>query len=339
LNQEGLREIAKVLIAPTIDYEQLSKAIIQLKEFYLKISEVDLENDKNREDIHLSNGKALGTSWAARCVDDIIRTKKFISGVYQAIQKLLGEFPEKTVHILYAGTGPFATLITPLTALFSSDQLQCTLLELNTVSYQKAQQVVQYLGIAHYVRRIVQADATTYQIPFDERIDILLSETMQNALKREQQVPIIYNLLRQIDYEVILIPEVIELQLAGMNAALNQERMLHGSKKPCNQVLGSFFKLDVPSVRAFYTNHQHLANTHRFPDQYFKITEDLRKNFPELYVFTRLCVYQNIEILPSESGLTIPYRLTDLDDQEEKITTISVAYELGEEPDVHFSFS
>ena len=68
-----------------------------------------MENDRNREDIHLANGKALGTSWAARCVDDIIRTKKFVAGVYQAVQKLLNEYPEKTVHILYAGTGPFAT--------------------------------------------------------------------------------------------------------------------------------------------------------------------------------------------------------------------------------------
>ena len=179
---------------------------------------------------------------------------------------------------MYAGTGPFATLITPLTTLFSSDQLQVTLLELNPVSFQKIQQVVQQMEIGAYVRRIVQTDATTYQIPADEQIDILLSETMQNALKREQQVPIIYNLLQQIDYEVILIPEVIELQLAVMNPTINRNRMLNGSKESCNQVLGSFFKLDVPSVGAFYTNHQNLSNTHRFPDQDFKITEDLRRH-------------------------------------------------------------
>jgi len=337
--QETLRKIAKVLIEPTTDFEQLSTAIIQLKEFYLKISEVDLENDKNRKDIHLSNGKALGTSWAARCVDDIIRTKQFISGVYQAVQKLLDEHPEKTIHILYAGTGPFAALVTPLTALFSSNQLQFTFLELNTVSYQKVQLVVQQIGIEAYVRRIIQTDATTYQIPADERVDILLSETMQNALKREQQVPIIYNLLQQIDNEVILIPEVIELQLAGINAARNRDRMMYDSKKPYHQILGSFFKLDIPSVCAFYANHQDLSNTYIFSDQYFNITENLRKDFPELYVFTRLCVYQNIEILPFESGLTIPYKLANLDNQQKESSTIRVAYELGEDPDIRFSFS
>ena len=226
-----------------------------------------------------------------------------------------------------------------MTTLFSSDQLQFTLLELNPVSFQKIQRVVQQMEIGAYVRRIVQTDATTYQIPVDEQIDILLSETMQNALKREQQVPIICNLLQQIDYEVILIPELIELQLAVMNPTLNQNRMLHGSKESCSQVLGSFFKLDVPSVRTFYTNHQHLSNTHKFPDCHFKITEDIQKKFSELYVFTRLCVYQEIEIFLSENGLTIPYKLTDFDDQEKKITNISIAYELGEEPDIHYSFS
>lgn len=339
MHKETLQKIAKVLIESTTDYAQLSTAIIQLRELYLKLSEVDLHNDKNRKDIYLSSGKALGTSWAARCVDDVMRTKKFISGVYQAVQTLLDKHPEKTVHILYAGTGPFATLVTPLTTLFSSDQLQFTFLELNTVSYQKVQEVVQQLGIASYVRRIVQCDATTYQIPVDERVDIVLSETMQNALKNEQQVPIIYNLLQQIDYEVILIPELIELQLAGINAARNRDRILHGSEEPYHEVLGSFFKLDIPSVRTFYDQYQELSDTHVFSNHHFKIPESLRKNFPELYVFTRLCVYQNIEILPSESGLTLPYKLADLNDQQKEIPNISIAYKLGKDPDIQFSFS
>lgn len=337
-NQEILRKVVEVLIEPSADYSQLSKAIEQLRVLYLKLSNVDLDNDENRKDIHLFNGKALGTSWAARCVDDIVRTRKFISGVYQAVQKLLGEHPEKTVHILYAGTGPFATLVSPLTTIFSSDQLQFTFLELNSVSYQKVQQVVQQLEIQNYVRRIVQCDATTYQIPVDEQVDILLSETMQHALKREQQVPIIYNLLQQIDNEVILIPEVIELQLAGINSARNQARILHGAQEPYHHILGSFFKLDVPSVRAFYKKNQDLPAAHKFLDQNFTIPESVQKEYPELYVFTRLCVYQNIEILPFESGLTIPYKLADLNSNR-NTPHVQVAYELGEDPDVRFSFS
>lgn len=337
--RETLLEIVRVLIDPAIDFEKLSEAIQQLKAFYLKISEVDLEDDENRKDIHLSNGIALGTSWAARCVEDIVRTKKFISGVYQAIQKLLDEHPEKNVHILYAGTGPFATLVTPLTALFSSDQLQFTFLEFNTVSYQTVQQVVQHLEIEDYVREIVQCDATTYQLPVGERVDILLSETMQYALKKEQQVPIIYNLLQQIDYEVILIPEVIELQLVGINAARNQDRMLNDSQEPYHQMIGSFFKLDIPSVRTFYAKHPNLPTAHKFADQHFKITEALQIDYPELYVFTRLCVYQNIEILSFESQLTIPYKLANLDDRQTDTQNVCVAYELGENPGVRFSFS
>ncbi len=338
-HQETLQKIVEVFTEPSVDYSQLSKAIEQLRALYLNLSKVDLNNDENRKDIHSSNGKAIGTTWAALCVDDMVRTKKFISGVYQAVQKLLGEHPEKNVHILYAGTGPFATLVSPLTAIFSSDQLQFTFLELNSESYQKVQQVVQQLGIGNYVRRIVQCDATTYQIPVDEQVDILLSETMQYALKGEQQVPIIYNLLPQIDNEVILIPEVIELQLAGVNAAQNESRMMNGSEEPYYHILGSFFKLDIASVRAFYAKQKHLPVNHKFLDRNFRIPEVVQTDYPELYVFTRLCVYQNIEILPYESGLTIPYKLADLNGKRKRTTQMQVAYALGENPGIRFSFS
>ena len=338
-HQETLQKIVEVFIEPSVDYSQLSKAIEQLRALYLKLSNVDLNNDENRKNIHSSNGKAIGTTWAALCLDDMVRTKKFISGVYQAVQKLLGEQPEKTIHILYAGTGPFATLVSPLTAIFSSDQLQFTFLELNSVSYQKVQQVVQQLKIGNYVRRIVQCDATTYQIPVDEQVDILLSETMQYALKGEQQVPIIYNLLPQIDNEVILIPEVIELQLVGVNAAQNQSRIVNDSEEPYYRLLGSFFKLDISSVRAFYGKQKHLPSTHKFLDRNFRIPEVVKADYPELYVFTRLCVFQNIEILPYESGLTIPYKLADLNGNRKSTAQIQVAYELGKDPDIWFSFS
>ena len=209
----------------------------------------------------------------------------------------------------------------------------------NSISYQKVQQVVQVLGIKDYVRRIVQCDATTYQIPIGERVDILLSETMQNALKREQQVPIVYNLLQQIDHEVILIPEVIELQIAGVNSARNYACRVNGSQEPYHHIIGSFFKLDVPSVRAFYAKHQYLSTSHKFLDQNFEISKAVQTAYSELYIFTRLCVYQNIEILPFESGLTIPYKLEDTTGKQKETLHVQVAYELGEDPDVRFSFS
>ena len=50
------------------------------------------------------------------------------------------------------------------------------------------QRVISRLGLSRYVKAILNQDATRYQIDPGERIDILLSETMQAGLLREQQV-------------------------------------------------------------------------------------------------------------------------------------------------------
>ena len=79
-----------------------------------------------RNDVYGETGMALGTLWAALCVDDMIRTKMFVKGLIEAVEDIMKK-KEGPVHILYAGTGPFATLILPTLASYTSDQVQCTL--------------------------------------------------------------------------------------------------------------------------------------------------------------------------------------------------------------------
>ena len=46
------------------------------------------------------------------CVDDIMRTRRFVRGVYHAMADMLNA-REGKINLLYAGTGPFAMLVLP----------------------------------------------------------------------------------------------------------------------------------------------------------------------------------------------------------------------------------
>ena len=70
-----------------------------------------------------------------------------------------------------------------------------------------------------YSIKLLNEDATKYQITEDTP-DIIISETMQNALPKEQQVSIFLNLMRQVKFDSIFIPEKIELFIGLKKAGI-----------------------------------------------------------------------------------------------------------------------
>src|SRR5471030_2877346 len=79
--------------------------------------------DINDSDIYLPSGKAISPVKAAFCLLEIQRTAVFIRGIHNAILALKEQFKGEQVHILYAGCGPYATLLTPFTTRFSADEI------------------------------------------------------------------------------------------------------------------------------------------------------------------------------------------------------------------------
>src|SRR5690606_21544916 len=138
---------------------------------------------------HLSTdfGNAIGPLWAALCIKEIFRTQRFIQAAHQAIQDKLAK-KEGPVQVIYAGTGPFATLALPLMSQYTPEEVQFTLLEINPISFDKMQQTINSFGFEDYVYAAVCANACTWRIPPDLSADIVLSETMYNGLYKEPQV-------------------------------------------------------------------------------------------------------------------------------------------------------
>lgn len=328
-----LRSIADVLVSDSIDYIALSKAIHAYKNLLLEVSEVDIEDEAGKANLHVASGKAIGLTWAALCVDDLARTRAFVKGVYEAV-RLLWTRGVAPVQILYAGSGPFAALVLPVLAMYGPDDVQVTLIEVNPYSYESVKKVVPRLQLNGFIQAVHQADAATYQIREEDRVDIILSETMQRALKTEPQVSILANLVRQVEREVIVIPEKIVLELGLLPTSGGIENREVGKSY---RRIAEVFVVSRQTIKAFH--HAAHPRQLQFPATTLDLTGQISPGFHRLVIFTEIQVFNGTWLRTNESGLTIPWIMEDLSPPAAEGRSITLQYQVGPTPGIVYSFS
>lgn len=214
--KEKLTALSADILAPGDSHDKLAPAIREYSELMFDLTGVTENQDKGLQDISTNHGRAIGILRAALCTNELYRTQRFCRGLYQAVADKLKQNNTRPVHVVYAGTGPFATLALPVIMQFKPSQLQFTLLEINNESYTVLKQLLKTLDIEAFIRSFELCDAITWKAP-DEDIDIVLSETMNKALIKEPQVNIMLNMVSQLPAVVTYIPEAISVGLAIEN--------------------------------------------------------------------------------------------------------------------------
>lgn len=331
IHQE-IKRITSEYFKNELDFFNLSKAT---KEFISILNEIcgqEINVDNGRSDIYYENGKALGTFWAALCIDDLIRTRQFIRGIDKAIKDKLHKKP---IHILYAGTGPFATLILPFLFRYSKEAIKYTLLEVNPFTLQILQKVISKLGLDGYDIVLEQSDATKYQIEAKNEPDIIISETMQNALAKEQQVPIFLNLMRQVKENTLFIPEKIEIHLGLKEMKIEPEKTN----------ISHFHKVD----KVFEVSHKAMFAENQFEKKQTKdylfekkrthIKKEQLDGFNQLVLLTEIQIYDNEYIRINESGLTTPIILENFSNDLNSSLVIDTQYILSSEPKLDYKIT
>jgi hypothetical protein len=195
---------------------QYSVDILNLENFHDKLApavmgyadllfeEFDVDGSAGREHIRTLNGNAIGTFWAAKCIREIFRTQRFSRALYSSVLEAIGQ-NGRQIHVLYAGTGPFAALALPIMMMLKPEDVQFTFLEINPESIEILEQVIDLFDLHAYVKNIHQCDASLWDVP-SSGIDIVISETMSRALIAEPQVAIMLNLASQLPKEVVFLP-------------------------------------------------------------------------------------------------------------------------------------
>jgi len=332
--KESIERVTEEILSNDIDYQSLRNKLQEFMKFLMEITKLDLDDPLNEKNIEFENGIALNTKDAALCVVDIIRTRQFIRGIFEAVKDIQKQ-KTSLIRIMYAGTGPFAMLILPLLTKFRHDELQLTLLEVNEDTGKHLMKLIEKLEIENYIEKIVFEDASKHKIHDNEKVDILISETMQLGLTKEQQVPIMLNLVSQLNKDVIVIPQKIQLDLALMNTST--KLMFNDEDKTRYNTLKSILEFDSQFIQSNSEEIKRNKIIELCKQLLFK--EEKNKEYDQLVILTSIQVYQTEWITVDSSSLTIPKKIFNLADLKNNEKEISINYIIKEIPDFEYSLN
>jgi hypothetical protein len=319
-----------------------------LDAFVLECSEVtsirpDVSFDAWAEDALLATGVAINPQAAAHCALDYRRTVAFIRGTYAAINELKSRFPDTPLEILYAGCGPFATLLLPLLSKFVPGEVKLHLLDFHQRSLDSVELLLAHFGFQLHDVQTIKHDASAYQHPGN--LHLIVAETMQKSLEQEPQFAVTANLAPQLWSGGIFIPQCIEVDLCL--ADLEQEKLLlrqalsdDGSHVEMDSLRHSLATVcTLLPERAF--DQVRLAekkSTQAGPQLEPTVitiptTFDVARLAPAL--FTRIQVFEQYRLKDYESQITLPlkcYELLPLVPGD----SFRVSYHLGSYPKFQF---
>lgn len=294
----------------TVDHlGRLSEAGQRLHTLFCGISAVDTAEDRrNERETYLPTGKAISPRDAARCIIDFARTAQFLRGIHAAIAEALKRFPNEQIQVLYAGCGPFATLVTPLAARFRPEQIKFTLLDIHERSLESSEQIMEAFGLSAYVQDYVETDATTYTHP--TRPHLIILETMQRALDKEPQLPIMLNLAPQLRDDGILVPEQICVDACLVNPrnefeSLPKIQEWDSTSEPVVELvrvnLGCLLELTAQKLPLVFEGARLQVSTITIPEE---VEEDL-----QVMLRTKLKIFGTAALADYDSGITTPLLL------------------------------
>lgn len=317
--KQKLNAIGNSYLEDSPDYNQLKETTDNFKELLFSWYQKKFGENLDRENIENENGTAIGPLWAAMCLEDIARTKKFICGIAKAIEQNRNK--KSPIKIIYAGTGPFATLLLPLFKKFEDLNIEYTLLELNPISFSVLSRLLKDLDFSNLKISLIEADATKFKLSLNQFPDVCISETMQNSLDKEHQVAIFQNFFEQSKPKTIFIPEKIELFIA--KRAYNNSSLSMRAQK-----IQKVYELSRQSF---------IKTGKEFPVVKTTISKNELDENEDLVLLTIIHVFQEEKILENESGLTIPKTIFRQPIKSEFV--IYSQYEIGANPKLNLNFS
>lgn len=274
------------------------------------------------EDSFLDSGVAINSQAAAHCVTDYRRTVVFLRGINAALTVLLSRFPNDSIKILYAGCGPYATLILPLLERFDPGRLDLTLLDFHQQSLNSVDQLIDFFGYEDYKIDLQRADACEYQHPGP--LHLVVAEVMQKALEQEPQFAVTANLAPQLNPRGVFIPQKIEVELClgrleqeletfRREGAVDRESLSQiGARIPLDTV----FTLLPREAAALAENAicNQSTGTMELVSPLVVIPRGSNTNGFDVLLFTRLQVFADYHLTDYEAEITLPLRCLELTD-------------------------
>lgn len=328
MGRDKLKTFTKILLDKNQSDDKLEAVVKQLATLFEENSCINKENNESFYiESALSNGLALSPDKAALCALEPLRVSYFLRGIYKAINDVLSN-PSETVNILYAGSGPYGTLLIPLLPFFSSKDIQVTILDYHQTSLDSVKNIVGFFDLDEYIKDYVQADASVYKYPKDEPLHVVISETMTASLQKEMQVPITLNLSPQLIDGGVFIPENIALKGIYLNPKEAFIQMGSDAYWDKDKVFATVFEINKQKgiEYNFYLDKEYI------PANKIALPKDIQKDFHP-FLLTEITVYDDIKMDGFQCSLNHLLSFPS-DGLEKKDSELELVYNLGENPGI-----
>ncbi|WAC01293.1 hypothetical protein N7U66_14480 [Lacinutrix neustonica] len=293
LKSKSLKDEQKAVECLFNYYNTLSNQLL-LRDFFLNNA------------TEVNGGMALSPQHAIDCINDYVRTARFIKGIYRAILDLKNK--KQAITILYAGSGPYGTLLVPLLPLFNSDDIQVTFLDIHESSIASVKTIINFLSYDKCVKEYLVCDASNFQAQIKDCFQLIISETMDVALTKEPQVVITKSLQPLLCTHGILIPE--EITLTTRHSFFSKEPKFKEKEGVCKGVLNTIEKstllFSITKDTIFENNNAFCFDSETIE----KGTIDA--NTPDICINTNIKIYSGIKLNAGESLITNPYCVSSL---------------------------
>ena len=313
-----LKNLSIDLINSDADSDTIKSSIDEVHNYFREVTEISgyCSDVKNMITLPATSGMALSINHAAQCLLDYKRTYKFLKGFVKAIEDKQKQHPNETIQVFYAGCGPYAPFVTLVAPLFTPEEIQFSLLEINKDSLGKAEKLIENLKLTDYISACYLSDATTFKIDQSKSYHILFSETLDALLYRECYVPILWNLMPQFPAEITIIPQNVKVDLFFKEKSKETfEATLFDVKK---EVEISNSKLDLP-------------------EQFNSVRIDLSQadSYDRIVLVTEVQVYKELLLERNESSLTLTLEM----EIEKPIVNKAVLFTYHTKPNMELKFT
>ena len=157
----NINDIGHSILDETSTPEALRAALDAFVELCVGVTGIqpDVSFDAWADDSMLPSGVAINPKAAAHCVVDYQRSVVFIRSVYAAITTMEADYPDTNLQVLYAGCGPYATLLLPLLDRFTGRGLNITLLDIHQRSLDSVALLLERFECSHHSIQLINCDA------------------------------------------------------------------------------------------------------------------------------------------------------------------------------------
>ena len=336
-----LHNISDTLLDEASSPTQLREALDAFAQLCSDITAVipDRSFDAWAGDSLLEDGVAINPEAAAHCVKDYQRSVVFIRAAYAAINTARERFANQPIEILYAGCGPFATLLLPLLGRFKTGELHIHLLDIHQRSLDSVGQLIEQFGLQAQNINYVQDDACRYQHPGSPHI--IITETMQKSLEQEPQFAVTANLAPQLHNQGIFIPQKIEVELCladleAETAAFKRGEVLDADKLVTTgkrHSLGTVLCLTPENAAVLLQQAEENSSTGVLELKSVEATVPSVSDLDgfDALLFTRIQAFGQHQLLDYESEITLPLRCTDMMPLQAGVE-YRVSFQLGSYP-------